>query len=108
MTLLGHEMKIKQEGIHVWSEVLMDVNCRKETKTVIMKIDNTFNTVSFRKLSDSKKAWKSDFGNGAQVKWYNQKALSSKELGSVENIEISKAAHNRISRKVKVWLDKYN
>lgn len=108
MSLLGYEVKIKQEGIHVWSETLLEIRCEVGTERVIMKIDNTFNTVSFGKLGVSEKVWKSDFGNGTQVKWYNQKALSSKELDKVKNIETSKAAEKRISGKVKVWMNKYN
>lgn len=80
MTVLGYKTKIKQSGIHVWSEILLDIKTNKGIKSIIIKIDNTFNSVEFERLKEIEAKWKIDYGNGTQVEWYNKKALAEKEL----------------------------
>jgi hypothetical protein len=104
LSQFGYKMKIRQEGIHVWSEALVDVeeNCRAG-KLIIM-VDNTFNIVRFSMLAKPESIWRLDFGHGTQVTWYNRKALSSDEMQKVRSIRVSEKASARISDLVEDWL----
>lgn len=104
MTVSGYNAKVKQAGIHVWTEILIDVKPAQGSGCLIVKIDNTFNSIDCEILKDSPSAWKKEFGEGAQVAWYNKKALSENELTAVKNIITSETAKKRIGRKVTEYL----
>lgn len=83
LNILGYNVKIKQEGIHVWSEILLKIS---DKDFFIIKVDNTFNGFHLEVLKIQKDNWKKDYGNGAQVSWYNKKAHSESEINRVRNI----------------------
>lgn len=100
----GYKMKIKQEGIHVWSEALVEIEKEKAIGKIIIMVDNTFNTVHFERLSIAESKWMKDFGPGAQVRWYNKKALAPDELQKVRGISVGEKAAARIEGLVDDWL----
>jgi hypothetical protein len=100
----GYKMKIKQEGIHVWSEALVDIEEEGGTGTLAVVVDNTFDVVRFKMLTTTESKWRLDFGHGPQVNWYNRKALSPEEIQKVKGIPVSEKAAARISSMVENWL----
>ncbi|HUI92493.1 MAG TPA: hypothetical protein VLX68_09630 [Chitinivibrionales bacterium] len=99
LQILGFDCKIKQEGIHVWSEVLLKTARHDEPGTLlVISLDNTFNAVGCGKMRIKHQTWKDDVGKGGQVKWYNAVAHSAKQEGLVKNIEVSEPARLRIER----------
>ena len=107
LKLIGYECKIKQEGIHVWSEIFIKLKKDKtKYENYVIKVDNTFNGFEINEMHETKEEWKRDFGSGTQVIWYNTKSHSAKEIQMVKRIEISETADKRIQKKVKNWLDK--
>jgi hypothetical protein len=90
----------------VWSEILLDVKSDKGLQYIIVSIDNTFNQINFEILRGPKSKWETDYGDGAQVAWYNKKALSQDELQLVKNIQMSVSAKLRITKKTDDWLSK--
>ena len=111
MTTLGYECKVKQVGIHVWSEIYLRLvgknRKNKKDNRVIAKIDNTMNSVVFLNAETDYAKWKKDFGNGTHVKWYNSNAHSATEISAVKSIQISKSAEKRIENLVNEWIKNY-
>ncbi len=108
MQLLGYTCKIKQEGIHVWSEILATIEFTEGIKRMILiQIDNTFNTIDFQVFRNTKQQWLTDFGNGTQVKWYNKVAHSEKEKNIVANISVPIQSERRILKNVVTWLEQF-
>jgi hypothetical protein len=102
LTILGYECKVKQEGIHVWSEIYMILEGNnKKSITSAVKVDNTFDTITFILIKIQKEKWEKDFGNGTQVKWYNLKSHSSSEIEAVRNIQVSDNVSKRIETLIK-------
>lgn len=100
----GYRVKIKQEGIHVWSEVLLDLaGPDGRARPSVIALDHTFDTVEGRPLRGTPEAWASDFGSGAQVAWYNRMARSPEEIRKVEAITVSRGASLRIYTQVDAW-----
>ena len=105
LSLLGYDCKIKQQGIHVWTEMLLKPTASDTSRTLrVLSFDNTFNKVGFRKLREAYQAWKGDVGNGAQVKWYNSVAHSTMQLNAVKSIEVKDPARQRIEQEILLWL----
>lgn len=103
---MGYACKVKQDGIHVWTEVLVMLRHRDEASGLyIIRIDNTFAQSVLRKLKVSRERWATDFGSGAQVAWYNRKAHSSEERAGVAAIDVSPRAARRIRAAVRSWCD---
>lgn len=104
---LGYECKVYQKGIHVWSEVLVHLrNDRDKVIPVVMRVDNTFDSVSYYVLKKTISRWKSDFGKGSHVKWYNSVSRSEKELEAVRELEVPTRAQERIRTRILIWLKK--
>ncbi len=105
LTILGYDCKVKQVGIHVWSEICLRlVGKKKKNKAVIVKIDNTMNSVVFLDAEADYVKWEKDFGNGTHVKWYNLNAHSVSEISAVKSIKISKSTKKRIENLVNGWI----
>jgi len=103
LSIMGYESKVKQSGIHTWSEVLTKfVSNKGNYKYIISKVDNTYDTINWKKTPPgfNKMNWLRDFGHGAQVKWYNRKAHSKKQRQKVQNIFVGKNAIKRIDTQV--------
>jgi len=103
MTLYNYDCKIKQEGIHTWSEIWLEFKKSDgSTKIFIVKVDNTFNIVDWTEIAArvEKAVWQKDYGNGTQVEWYNNKARSKSQIQELNMIIVSNAVKERIEEMV--------
>ena len=93
------------EGIHVWSEVLLELSdSRKRKQFCVITADNTFNAVNSYTLNNSIDSWKKDFGSGAQVAYYNKVAKAADQVRSLREIKVSGIVEKRIRSAVSDWL----
>lgn len=100
----GLKGKIKQEGIHVWTEVVFDlVDSRGRIRPVAVAFDNTFDTVEAWPLAVPRARWAKDFGDGAQVAWYNQVAASEGQAAKVKAIAVGPEAAKRMTVQIAAW-----
>jgi hypothetical protein len=106
MTSLRYKMKIKQQGIHVWSEVFLEIETVGDKKNICLLIDNTFNGLEFKEVNIPESKWRNDVGEGAQVRWYNRTAFSDKELNLVKSIVVSEKAKARMEKNIMDWIGK--
>ncbi len=90
MSFYDYKGKIKQPGIHVWSEFWGDFIDKQGSKvTIIMKVDNTFDISDFYKTSSSSYVnWKKKTGEENQSDWYNETANSREQRSKVEMISV--------------------
>lgn len=102
---LGLRAKIKQEGIHVWSEVLLDLRDRNgSSRRCRVILDHTFDFVDGRAYKGGLQDWTADLGDGAQVAWYNKVAHSPEELRKVREIRVTPAASLRLYTEINAWM----
>jgi hypothetical protein len=102
---MGHRAKIKQEGPHVWTEVLLDLrDDLGRSRPTVLSLDHTFDAVDAWPLKGSVESWARDFGDGAQVGWYNKVARSAEELRKVREIRVSREASLRFYVAVNAWM----
>ena len=107
LTALGFDCAIKQSGIHVWSEVLLELNsASKQKKRVILKLDNTFNTVGWEQLKTTVEKWRSTVGTGSMPIWYNRTSKSARELKAVKEIFVNDTTARRIEAAIERWYGK--
>lgn len=103
LSLFGYEGKIKQSGIHTWSEFWVPFRRADSTEIILIsKVDNTFNSL-FWEIAPSglnKADWINDFGTGEQIAWYNRKCRSSEQIQKVQNIIVSDSSAVRIDKTV--------
>jgi len=106
-TLMNYECKIKQEGIHTWSEIWLTFTSQSNHKiNLISIIDNTFDTINWKKsLQKSKIKWKNDYGSGNQIRWYNNIAKSEKQKRKVGDIKVHNEVVKRIENNIKTWIN---
>jgi len=110
MSVFGYQCKIKQNGIHVRTEVWLQLTSKNSNKiNVILKIDNSVDIVEWEKpaKNSSLNDWKKDFGNGAQVGWYNKIAMSLKEKQMLTQTLVAKNQTNWIEENLSEWLDDF-
>ncbi len=103
---LGYRCKIKQTGIHTWSECWTIFETKnKKKKVIVFKVDNTFDIVSWYRPNRKRTyaQWLRDIGSGSTIKWYNQKARSPRIIEKIKGIQVSKTASARINRLIKEW-----
>jgi hypothetical protein len=97
--------KIKQDGIHVWTEVLFELSDASAKKRLyVITADNTFNSVNAYRLTSSIACWKKDFGSGAQVAYYNKVAKSAEQIQSIRELQVNGIVEKRIQSNVSDWL----
>ncbi len=101
MRLLGYECKVYQEGIHVWSELLI----QRGTARVIVRVDNTFESFSVAPLAVSAAAWRKDLGKGAQVGWYNRKVQGQAEQAVVKALVVGESRQRQIRELVESFYE---
>jgi hypothetical protein len=107
LAVQGIKGKIKQEGIHVWTEVLFDlIGSDGNPRPSVVAFDNTFDSVEAWLLRGSRTAWAKDFGDGTQVGWYNRVAGSAAERDKVKAIPIGPEAGRRMTFQIQAWLGK--
>ena len=107
MSLLGFTCKIKQEGIHTWSEAwLTFIKPEGSPCIVIATIDNSVDIVEWKKAPEGlkKETWLKDYGEGTQVNWYNKIARSKEQLDKLKNIQVKENKTEWIESSVKEWL----
>lgn len=98
---LGYECKVFQKGIHVWSEVLVHLRSDGDKEIpVVIRVDNTFDSISYYVLKKTTGQWKNDFGKGSHVKWYNTVSRSEKELKTVRELAVPTQARKRIQNRI--------
>jgi hypothetical protein len=101
---MKHRSKIKQQGPHVWTEVLLDLKTHDgRRKAVVLSLDHTFDQVDAWDLRGTAEAWAQDFGDGAQVAWYNQVARSPEELRKVRAIRVTRDVSLRVYVAMDAW-----
>lgn len=98
MEILGYKGEIIVSGNHSWSEVTCQFNTTEQTtKSVVLRVDNTFNSISWGKDSLSTTM-------GPTTKWYNEKASSTEEKTKVLSIIISPSVSSTIESKLIHWM----
>jgi hypothetical protein len=96
---LGYKGKIKQSGIHTWSESIARFIKDDSTNSyMIAKVDNTFNTISWKSIDSTRiiSEWLTDYGSGSQIEWYNKVAKSIEQQNKLQLITPSRSAIGRI------------
>jgi hypothetical protein len=107
MICLGHQGRIRQQGIHSWSEL----RCRLVATNghevdVIATVDNTFGTLTWQRLQhpEALADWLQDIGSNRHVRWYNATARSPGQHAQLLDTVVPAAAAARIERQVGNWL----
>ncbi len=104
LTTLGYTCKIKQQGIHTWTEILVPFQMENHTKNIIYLVDNTFDTFEWEELNIPQKLWREDFGKGAQVNWYNTTSQAPQQITKIQGISVGPIAAARIEKRIQSWL----
>lgn len=103
MLVLGHDGKIVQEGIHVWSELWCEMVAASGGRVAItVRVDNTFGQMRWQAVrSGTERAqWFTQVGRGEQVAWYNRTARASAQQNGLRLLEVGDAAATRIRTRV--------
>lgn len=107
LDIYGYKCKIKQEGIHTWSEVWIPFEKKDKTISNLKAyVDNSVDIVEWNKLPSNanKNQWRKDIGSGTQIKWYNRIAHSNSQKNKLNTINVSKDAIQWIENSVSSWL----
>lgn len=103
--LLGYESKIRQQGIHVRTQIWMQFVTNAGRKVnIVAEVDNTFDLIDWRRGRINKTKWQKDFGKGTDIKWYNRVSKAKKQLDAVKKIKVPKETIKRIKNRVSRWL----
>lgn len=108
MSFYGYEGKIKQSGIHTWSEFWIELTGVDGVKISLTTIvDNTFDIIKWNLLEPNieKTDWMADIGQGEMIEWYNSIAHSEDERRRVQQIQISEATAFRIEELADMYLN---
>lgn len=108
LSIFGYDVKIKQSGIHTWSEIWLSFNQEDDQECdIILQVDNTFDEVDwYEPLSGTTEPlWIEDFGEGSNIRWYNEMANSEYQLQSIREIKVSRATQSRIENLISKNLD---
>jgi len=101
MTSWGLKSKIWQSGIHTYSVVWCEFKTTSgSTKTLAAEVDNTFGSITWREVPDSKSLnqWLEETGNGAQIDWYNNQARSQEQLEALRAKHVTQGAISRFRK----------
>ncbi len=107
LTLLGYTCKIKQQGIHTWSEVWLNFkNSDGGSVNAVMIVDNSVDIIEWEKVPAglTMDKWLKDYGEGTQINWYNKKARSKSELEKLKNRSVKETQVRWIEKSVCDWL----
>lgn len=108
LAIIGFKVKIKQSGIHTWSEIYTKFETQnKDSMVIIFKVDNTFDIIEYKPLKKGMtfEKWQADIGQGAEIKWYNKKSHSRSELEKVKSLIVTEKASKRINKLIQIWLE---
>ena len=102
-----YRCKIKQEGIHTWSEVLIPFsNNNGEERMIVAMVDNTFNMIEYSLLDEniSQDKWLEEYGSGSDIEWYNQVFRSEDQKKKINGLKISEEVKSKIKSQINVAL----
>jgi len=87
VSLLGYTGKVKAEGGHSWSELIINAPLTDgTTQNFLVRVDNTFDSVYLEKISRADlPKWQQDMGDSSTKRWYNKKALSKTEQQKIKD-----------------------
>ncbi len=107
LTELGYESKIVQQGIHVWSEVLLPIGKGRDEHTLFLKvrIDNTFRQFNLDTTRTELSEWRKDIGEGQSVEWYNRQARSVTGLTNLDSILVGDKAEKRLKTAIREYFN---
>lgn len=106
-SLLGHVGKIRQSGIHTYSELWCEFESSTGNVLVLSaRVDNTFDSVQWQSLlpGTSQDSWLRDVGAGTQITWYNRKARSQSQSDALRTTKVTSEARERILGQVSARL----
>ena len=108
MTLLGHKGKVAAQGGHSWTELIMTMNLSNGKKGYFkVNVDNTFDKIGWNLISESEiKKWETELGDSKTKRWYNEKAVSSKEQNRISNFQISPTVMHKLEREFVSFLNR--
>jgi hypothetical protein len=104
MGSLGYIGKVKQSGIHTYSEVWCDLEQQGGgTIALSARVDNTFDSVQWRSIpaETTQDRWLEDIGAGTQIDWYNERARSWSQLEALRRIPVVPETRERILGQVR-------
>lgn len=106
LALLGYTCKIKQEGVHTWSEIWLTFEKPDGSLSiVILLVDNSVDIVQWKKVKGiNKERWLRDYGKGTQINWYNRIARSENQLKKLKDMKVDDKQIQWIEKRVKKWL----
>jgi len=107
MSGYDYECKIKQEGIHTWSEVWASFRTKDSVMIPLYSVvDNTFDYIRWVPLDSSinQKEWLTDYGSGTTISWYNEVFRSREQRQNVRDIKVPLEARKRIEKKISAAL----
>jgi hypothetical protein len=103
MSGYDYTCKIKQEGIHTWSEVWASFRTKDSVMIPLYAVvDNTFDYLRWIPLDSSvnQKEWLTAYGSGSNIDWYNEVFRSEEHRQNVRNIIVPLKARNRIEKQI--------
>jgi hypothetical protein len=107
MSGYDYKCKIRQEGIHTWSEILTSFRTRDSVMIPLSAVvDNTFNYIRWIPLDSSinQKQWLEDCGSGTTIGWYNKSFRSREQRRKIHDLHVSKKAAVRIKEQISAFL----
>ncbi len=109
LTILGYSCKIKQKGIHTWSEVWLPfIKTNSKACYLSAMIDNSVDIVKWEAIPKQikKGTWLNDYGAGTQINWYNKIARSDSQLNKIRAMTVTQKQTKWIEKSVIKWLDR--
>ena len=106
MHLMGYTCKIKQDGIHTWSEFWFDF-VKKDGSYLhaVASVDNSIDTITWTVYAaEDFKKWRADLGGGTQIKWYNEVFQSPEEQKALGSIIVTNSNSRWIEERTAQWL----
>jgi hypothetical protein len=95
MRLLKFDSKIIVSGNHCWSEIKLKLKFSTDTRECILRVDNTFNTMSCSLEKNDITFW-NNYSPEGSAKWYNNVASGAEENEKVKNIVVTSNPSSRI------------
>lgn len=105
MTLFGYECKVRQEGIHTWSEIWCECAGPGGSKAIICAyVDNSVDIVKWSKPKQTLDKWRRDIGSGTTLKWYNDTFCSASQKKKLREMTLTRDQTRWIEKRVAKWL----
>ena len=101
--LMGYRTKIFQTGIHVWTEIYLEL---KDNNGKILrlsaKVDNTFDFIDWETIpaQTTFEQWHNDIGAGSDIRRYNRIIHSAEVKNRLKNLKVSEMAAQDLKKMV--------